>query len=658
MKSLSSAFYRSRAQQFLFLTLAGVTFVAGTSLAASEGGSLSADDFLANIPVAITASRLAQPLNETPTAVTVIDREMIKASGATELIDLLRLVPGMAVGSSAGDNVAVSYHGLSNSYARRMQLLIDGRTVYDPLFGGANWFALPVTIDDIEKIEIIRGPSAASHGANSFLGVISITTRVPSAQRGASVQLDKGTHDTDRALLRFGSGANNLSYRATFEHRSSNGFENIDDAYFVNVFNFRGELSTSATTTAALQLGASDHHGEESGGPDGMAPLRTLTTSTHYEQIDIHHAFTDSHELHTRLFHTSENNRNAWNEIPESAQAENRDPITYDRDASKQRIDVELEDTMAWSERLRLAWGGGLRQDKVEDAASLTEPTLKVELYRLFANMQARPTENIVAHAGAMLEHNSLAGTDISPRLAVNYHLGQHHTLRAGSSRAYRNPVLAEENADIVFRTANGDPVLTLFKSTGGLTPESIHSTEIGYFGNYAEYGLNLDVKLYRDKITNLIRSYFDLTSNALNFRNADEANVTGAEIEAGYRHHGTRANLTYSNEDIDSENITGRYTNSAPQNKWTLFLSHRFPAALDASLTYVYVGPMEWLGTREPLQSYDRLDVRVAHPFKMGGSDCEVAIVGQGLSGPYTDFYRAAAFDRRAYLSLRVQTF
>lgn len=658
MKNLSCDHHLPRTLRCLLSTFAAATLVAGTNLAAAEVSSLSEDDFLANIPVAITASRLAQPLNETPTAVTVIDREMIKQSGATELVELLRLVPGMAVGSFAAGRTAVSYHGLSNSYARRMQVLVDGRSVYEPSFGGVHWLTLPMAIDDIEKIEIIRGPSAATHGANALLGVISITTTDAAAQHGTSVKLAKGAADVDHALVRHGASQDDFSYRISGEHRSTDGFGSLNDAYFANTIAFRGELRHSPQNTATIQLGASGFHALQGGQSGDIEPTNTLVTFSNFEQVDLRHTFSSTREFNLRLYHTSSNEHESWTEEPASAATESRNAILFDRNATKERTDLELENVVSFNELYRMAWGGGLRQDKVKDAAAQTEPVLDVKLYRLFANLQARPTDNLVSHVGAMLEHHSLVGSDVSPRVALNYHVSAHHTFRTGYSRAFRNPVISEENANLIFRDANDTPVFTLFKTTGGLVPEKINSFELGYYGNFPEYGLTLDVKVYRDKITNLIRSYFDLTSNALNFRNADEANVTGAEIEAAYRRHGTRANVTYSNQDIDSENITGRYTTSAPHNKWTLFLAHRFNGALDTSLTYVYVGPMEWLGTREPLKSYDRLDVRVAHPFKMGNADCEVAIVGQGLSGPYADFVGAAKFDRRAYLSLRVQAY
>jgi iron complex outermembrane receptor protein len=129
----------------------------------------------------LSASRLSQPINEAPAAVTVIDKQMIKDSGAWDLSEIFRLVPGMYVAYHADPyfsaDSTVAYHGMvTTTTSDRMQVLIDGRSVYSGLFGGVNWSDLPIVLADIERIEVIRGPDSASYGANSYLGVINIIT--------------------------------------------------------------------------------------------------------------------------------------------------------------------------------------------------------------------------------------------------------------------------------------------------------------------------------------------------------------------------------------------------------------------------------------------------------------------------------------------------
>nr|WP_305909700.1 Plug domain-containing protein [Methylomarinum sp. Ch1-1]MDP4522630.1 Plug domain-containing protein [Methylomarinum sp. Ch1-1] len=130
-----------------------------------------ADDFfLADAPAVLTATRLKQPLASAPAAVTVIDKAMIKASGTKEIVELFRLVPGMQVGYRRGHLAAATYHGMSDELARGMQVLVDGHSIYNASFGGVTWDDYPLLIEDIERIEVIRGPNSATYGPNSFWG--------------------------------------------------------------------------------------------------------------------------------------------------------------------------------------------------------------------------------------------------------------------------------------------------------------------------------------------------------------------------------------------------------------------------------------------------------------------------------------------------------
>ena len=118
--------------------------------------NLSEEDYCGELPKVLTVSRLAQAAADAPSAVTVIDRATIRASGAVDIPELFRLVPGMYVGTNAGfvysTDYAVSYHGLNSAYVGSMQVLINGRSVYSPLYGGVKWSELPLAIADIERI--------------------------------------------------------------------------------------------------------------------------------------------------------------------------------------------------------------------------------------------------------------------------------------------------------------------------------------------------------------------------------------------------------------------------------------------------------------------------------------------------------------------------
>ena len=135
----------------------------------AQSADSSAEDFFEDTPLVLTASRMSKPLLESPASVSIIDRQMIENSGVREIADLFRLVPGFVVGYHSGHAPAVTYHGLGQEFARHLQVLVDGRSVFIPSFGGVPWSNLPLLIEDIERIEVIRGPNAVTYGANAFL---------------------------------------------------------------------------------------------------------------------------------------------------------------------------------------------------------------------------------------------------------------------------------------------------------------------------------------------------------------------------------------------------------------------------------------------------------------------------------------------------------
>ncbi|HEX23230.1 MAG TPA: TonB-dependent receptor, partial [Chromatiales bacterium] len=214
---------------------------ANESLPPQEDLLLSEEDFLSELPVVLTATRLSQPAREAPAATTVIDRDMIKASGAREIADLFRLVPGFVVSHDNGYTPIVTYHGLSNEQARRMQVLVDGRSVYSIVFGGTKWTDLPLAIDDIERIEVIRGPNAATYGANAFLSTINIITRHSSETNGVFARVNVGNIDIRDGYLRYGDTLDDLSYRLTLGYNRDTGFADRYDTHQVRMATFRSD---------------------------------------------------------------------------------------------------------------------------------------------------------------------------------------------------------------------------------------------------------------------------------------------------------------------------------------------------------------------------------------------------------------------------------
>jgi len=219
------------AQTLFASALASVGLVA--TAVAMQGTPTDLDEtyFLGDTPVVLSASRLAQPISNAPASITVIDRELIEASGAITIADVLRLVPGFQVSTISGANQTAQYHGLASQHPKRMQVLIDGRSVYHSAFGGVHWDTLPFALDDIERIEVIRGSNASAYGSNSFMGVINITTRHASQDRGNQFNLLTGYNNTHEAEWRHGGKRGNLDYRFTLGAFTTDGFPDYTDTH-------------------------------------------------------------------------------------------------------------------------------------------------------------------------------------------------------------------------------------------------------------------------------------------------------------------------------------------------------------------------------------------------------------------------------------------
>jgi len=175
---------------------------------AAEQGDLSelTLEQLMNIEVTST-SRREQKQSEAAAAVYVITQEDIKRSGATTIADVLRMAPGLIVARIDANQWAITSRGFNSHYANKLQVLVDGRSVYSPLFAGVYWESLNELLADIDRIEVIRGPGAALWGANAVNGVINIITRHTSQTLGGLLMGTVGTEQRGLAVARYGAAA-------------------------------------------------------------------------------------------------------------------------------------------------------------------------------------------------------------------------------------------------------------------------------------------------------------------------------------------------------------------------------------------------------------------------------------------------------------------
>lgn len=180
------------------------------------------------IPVVLTAARLRQSQLDAPASVTVIDAETIQALGFKDIEEIFRLVPGMLVAYHSGvseKTASVSYHGTNLPEHRRLQVLIDGRSVYKPGLARVEWSDIPLAVEDIARIEVIRGPNSAAYGANSYLGIINIMTKHPQSEKGVTVKVTGGMRDVQNTYVNISDSIGNTELRWTLGSKQKSGFD-------------------------------------------------------------------------------------------------------------------------------------------------------------------------------------------------------------------------------------------------------------------------------------------------------------------------------------------------------------------------------------------------------------------------------------------------
>lgn len=633
-----------------------------------------------------TAARLPQSAHETPSAVTIIDQELIRLSGARKIADLMRLVPGMVVGSKLGNLQSVAYHGMTDEYSRRMQVLIDGRSIYSPAMGGVYWLDLPVPLEDIVRIEIIRGPNTVSYGSNAFLATINIITRPARESTGGRISVLIGNHGERDVHAGYGFMTGRLAGQLSVLSQQDDGYTTLDhfvsDGRNLKAFNSKFELDAGQDDDLSLAVGLSSADkgiggdAREIGLADG-GPMRETIGENDYQYLQWRHRYDARSSGVLRLSRTRDmqNDDGYALAVPSLAS-----PLLIRDGYDSQRLDAEYEHTMLWSSTLRTALGASVREDRITSQSFLgTNEPQSNTIRRAFANAEWRASDVLTLHAGGMVESSSFNDSEFSPRLAAVWTLAQEHTLRLGYSEGRRTPFFYERQGVKSYSTEDGSVSVysvmasSLLNGGQGLATEHARSMEIGY--QYRPFRhAHIDLRLYRDRLSNMIKpilrpEYGVLTSMpglVGDFETLGEVHVHGVELQSSLKlGDGWRIHANYAWTHIDEQSLIAQigdksydYDSSAPEHSGSLLVGKQFNDGWEVSGVYSHVGPMRWLWYAYPvLDAQDRLDLRVAKHFSLAGQRMQVEGVAQYLLGDVSDFLPERRWRPGVYLRLTLET-
>ncbi|MEW6513777.1 MAG: TonB-dependent receptor [Pseudomonadota bacterium] len=632
------------------LGLAAWSF-AGAAAAAEP----SERDYFDELPTVLTVSRLAQPINETPGAVTIIDRETIRRSGARELADVLRLVPGYLVGGYNGANPGVAYHAPIDELGARNLVLVDGRSIYSTYYqGDTHKGMMGLLLEDIERIEVLRGSNSAAYGANAMFGVINIITRNTADTHGVELSVTGGAGGIKDNYARLGWGNESASFRISAGRRGDSGYGNAHDDKIVSQLALRGDLRPTADQEVMLAAGVTEIASGE-GFPLGSAynpiggnALRTATTHNAFLHGSWLRQLSDTDQIKLSANFTEETLKDSFQYV--------FPPVTISSSGRGRRANVEFQHQVGISEGLRAVWGAGY---KYEEARSVplynTNDPVSFHEERLFGNLEWRPHAQWLINAGGFLGKHNQVGSYYSPRLMANFHVLPDHTLRAGVTRSARMPTIFELAADVRYYW-NGILIGHTHLADGKLKAETLDTQEVGYFGNFRDWRMTLDIRGYVETMKDGIDRD---GSGPANFVNRSAFRVRGIEYQLRWQPwEKTEILVNQAFSRLIRRDDDNRGNHEPPSHATTIALLQKLPWNLDLSLMFHAMGAMTWRNEDTRLPARHRLDVRVAYPFRIGSTRAEAAMTVQAANGSYVEFLPDVPFrfERRAFGTLRLE--
>ncbi len=569
----------------------------------------------------ISASKREQKLSEAPNAMSVITAEDIKRSGAVDVPDLFRMVPGVDVINAYGGTYGVSSRGFNERFVSRMLVMIDGRSIYTTFFGGVFWENEQVFLEDIERIEVIRGPGATLWGANAVNGVINIITKDPEDDQGLMVTGKAGSKKFREAVTRYSDNlTDNLSVSLTGGYREDEGTRGVQD--WRRVPKATGRFKYQLSDNSAVQFFAGFNESEIGLELSLFTPRGDANVRNNYQMLRLEHEFSETSQFHFQLYRDYYAIRSS-------------DKVV---DVEEEKYDLELQHSFTLETRNHFVWGVNYRNTEA-DSKFLDPESDHDDLVGLFLQDELTIFDNLSFIAGVKYENNSFTGGNWSPRGSILYTPWSNNHFRFSVARAYRTPSFFADKAYLRPLLLPSMPAFNplLIKGNEHLDPEKMTAFEFGYRTTlFNKIGLNVESYYNElDRIINVVTP-LKLWPFYFNIENSYKAIAKGVEVSITFPVTPwwlVRSNYTYQEMENERENedIVG-----TPKHKISLISRFTFENGFSLDLMAYYVDETKWSGLVEDVKidDYVRLDIRVSQKFF--NDRLELAFVGQNITDQF----------------------
>ena len=599
-----------------------------------------------------SVSKREQTLSKTAAAVFVVNQEDIRRSGATSIPDLLRMAPGVNVEQIDASTWAISIRGFNGRYSNKVLVLIDGRAVYTPSFSGVFWDHLNMPLEDIERIEVVRGPGATVWGANAVNGVISIITKSSKETKGGLVTAAGGSQLHGLGELQYGGGiGKNGSYRVfakSFDIGNS-GAANApaNDRWRRIHGGFRSDWDLTNRDAVMVQGNLFSNRENETVRPGFTAtPFDTFTNMT----VDA-----AGGDVLARWNHTLR----GGSQTTVQAYYNTYRRTEYGVPEVLRTLDFDFQHHLPAGNRNDLVWGLAYRLNTSSLSAgysiTLTPPSRTDNLFSAFLQDEIRLSDALFLTVGLKVEHNAYTGLENEPSARVAWNPpGSPRTVWASVSKAIRQPSRGDTDIHAPLATLPFGPgtvqVLRLFGNPN-IAAETIRDYELGYRSELTQK-LSVDVATFLSFYSHLQTSEplpmtvipgspvqiflprtFGNNARATNYGGDVSLNWNANprwRISPGYSY----LHATLHLDDPSGQGaLTAKIATDFPQNTFQLrsLLNLSQTMEFDQSLYYTARLPG---GT---IPGHARLDLRLSKRF---GESTEISIVGQNLLRPRTVEY------------------
>jgi iron complex outermembrane receptor protein len=586
----------------------------GHASSAHPGGNELADlslDDLMNVEVT-SVSKQPQRISDAPASVTVIDQNEIQRSGLNTIPDLLRLAPGMDVQRINANQWAVTARGFNGQLADDLLVLVDGRSIYTPTFGGVLWNAVDYPLDDLDRIEVIRGPGATLWGSNAVNGVVNIITKPADQTQGLSLESRIGTDESDGSI-RYGGQIDDLTFFRVYAKYGYTGSQPASDGdpdhdqYDTVHAGFRVDRYTSPTDTLTLQGDYNEQQIKEAylgifgGVTDGDA-------SNHGGNLLARWAHTDSEQESTSL------------QLSYTRQDEVVSPYGF----QEADYNLDFQNRVPLGQRQEITWGLGARESQIiwgaEPPANFEPKDRSLYLINGFIQDQVSIVpDRLQWSIGTKLEYNNLTQFEFDPSVRLAWTPDKQNTVWGAISRSTRIPSLYQESRDtfgVIAITPDHPASEKTISYELGYKVQPCKAVTLDATGFYNTYkGLILDVPSRRSPLDE-------------SWINAAEAESSGAELAAtwqvdprwklagSYSLLKVIAARSGSRSETVPDYVIGAIEGNSPQNQFQIHSYYDLTRAVQLNASGYFVQGLpkvtEPFSRAQDVGSYFRLDLGV----------------------------------------------